>query len=66
MVIVCCILTIVVSKGWGLHQMDVYNVFLHGDLDKDIYMKPPPRFDPPSPYLVCKLKKSRYDIRQAP
>ncbi|XP_031265487.1 uncharacterized protein LOC116123885 [Pistacia vera] len=27
---------------WPLHQMDVHNVFLHGDLDKEIYMDIPP------------------------
>ena len=36
--------------------MDVHNPFLHGDLDEDIYMKPPPEFDPASPHLVYNLK----------
>ena len=66
MVTVHCILTIAIFKGWSLHQMDVHNVFLHEDLDEDIYIKPPPGFDPPSPHLVCKLKKSLYSLRQAP
>ncbi len=26
------IITMAVTKGWSLHQMDVNNVFLHGDL----------------------------------
>jgi len=42
MVTVRCILTIAVSKGWTLHQMDVHNAFLHGDLEEHIYMKPHP------------------------
>ena len=29
-----CLLDIVFVRGWGLHQMDVKNVFLHGILPK--------------------------------
>ncbi|XP_019465371.1 PREDICTED: uncharacterized protein LOC109363566 [Lupinus angustifolius] len=36
------VLTIAASNGWSLHQMDVKNAFLHGDLTEDIYMTPPP------------------------
>ncbi len=32
MIIVRTIITMVVAKGWFLHQMNVKNVFLHGDL----------------------------------
>ena len=28
---------------WDLHQLDIKNVFLHGDLQK-VYMENPPRF----------------------
>ena len=38
------LLSITVSQGWELHQIDVYNVFLHGDLKEELYMKPPPGF----------------------
>jgi len=41
MTIVRTILSIAASNGWSLHQMDVKNVFLHGDLTEDIYMTPP-------------------------
>ena len=61
-----CLLSVDASKGWELHQMDVHNVFLHGDLGEDIYMTPPTRFWAPRPNLVCKLKKSLYGLRQAP
>ncbi|XP_049393432.1 uncharacterized mitochondrial protein AtMg00810-like [Solanum stenotomum] len=36
------IIAIAASQNWPLHQMDVKNAFLHGDLKEDIYMKPPP------------------------
>jgi hypothetical protein len=31
-------LAIGVTRGWEVHQMDVKNDFLHGDLSEDIYM----------------------------
>ena len=34
-------LTITASQHWCLHQLDVKNAFLHGDLNEDIYMHPP-------------------------
>ena len=38
----------------------------HSYLDQDIYMKSSLGFAPPSPHLVCKLKKSLYGLWQAP
>ena len=34
----CCLLTIVAARKWFTHQLDVQNVFLHGNLDKEVYM----------------------------
>jgi hypothetical protein len=36
---ICTILSIVVSKGWNLRQLDVQNVFLHGYLEEEVYMQ---------------------------
>jgi hypothetical protein len=57
-------LAIVATKGWEFHQMDVKNAFLHGDLSKEIYMEKPHGFMQDS-YLVCRLKKSLYGLKQA-
>ncbi|RVW64789.1 Retrovirus-related Pol polyprotein from transposon RE1 [Vitis vinifera] len=46
MTIVRTILALAASSDWPLHQMDVKNAFLHGDLKECIYMKPPPGLFP--------------------
>lgn len=61
------ILSIAVSTGWSLRQLDVQNVFLHGVLEEEVYMKQPPRFESKTaPHLVCKLDKALYGLKQAP
>jgi hypothetical protein len=59
------VLSIAAVKGWEVHQMDVTNVFLHGDILEEIYMEHPPSFIQNSS-LVCRLKKSLYGLEQAP
>ncbi|RDX57881.1 hypothetical protein CR513_62843, partial [Mucuna pruriens] len=39
MVTVCIVLIVAIVKVWELHQMNVDNPFLHGDLQVDMYMK---------------------------
>ncbi|KAL0413625.1 UNVERIFIED_CONTAM: Retrovirus-related Pol polyprotein from transposon TNT 1-94 [Sesamum radiatum] len=38
---ICVLLAFATSKHWNLWKMDVKNVFLHGELDREIYMNQP-------------------------
>ena len=31
-------------RYWPLYQLNIKNVFLHGDLAEEVYMEQPPRF----------------------
>jgi len=59
-------LSVAAAKGWELHQMDVHNTFIHGDLDEEVFIRMPPGFRSFDPRKVCRLCKSLYGLRQAP
>jgi hypothetical protein len=60
------IIAMAITKGWSLHQMDVKNVFFHGDLREEVYMEQPPGYvDQTRLNLVCRLKKALYGLKQA-
>lgn len=65
MVTVGCLLSIATIKGQHLHQFNVYNAFLHGDLQEEIYMHKQPGYNKDEPGQVCKLLKSLYELKQA-
>ena len=50
-----------------IHQIDVKNVFLNGDLEEEIYMYQLEGFvELGQESKVCKLTKSLYSLKQAP
>ena len=59
-------LSLAAHYNWQLLQYDVKNAFLHGDLDKEIYMNIPPGFEENTGNKVCKLKKALYGLKQSP
>jgi histone deacetylase 1/2 len=61
------VLSLAVSRGWCLRQIDVSNAFLHGFLNEEVYMQQPPGFeDSQHPQYVCKLQRALYGLKQSP
>ncbi|XP_022883422.1 uncharacterized protein LOC111400227 [Olea europaea var. sylvestris] len=59
------IIALVVQLNWELKQLDVNTAFLHGELDKDIYMSQPQGFEVKEKEdYVYKLQKSSYGLNQ--
>lgn len=61
------VLHLTATRRWPVHQLDVKNAFLHGDLAERVYCHQPAVFvDKLHPDHVCLLVKSLYGLKQAP
>ncbi|GJY81084.1 retrovirus-related pol polyprotein from transposon TNT 1-94 [Tanacetum coccineum] len=55
------------TKNMIIYQMDVKTAFLNGDLQEEVFVSQPEGFeDPDNPTHVYRLKKSLYELKQAP
>ncbi|CAN6917953.1 unnamed protein product [Brassica oleracea] len=61
------LLSLAVNLEWDLWQMDVKNAFLQGELEDEVYMKPPPGMEEMvKPGNVLRLRKAIYGLKQSP
>jgi hypothetical protein len=61
------VLTLVASKQWPAHQLDVSNAFLHGHISERVLCQQPTGFEAhDQPDVICLLLRSLYGLRQAP
>ena len=64
---ICLLLSMATMCSWPFFQFDIKNVFLHGDLAKEVYIEQPPGFVARGESgLVCKLHRSLHGLKQSP
>ena len=61
------LLSLVVNLNWSLHQLDVSNAFLYGDLTEQVFMEQPLRYVAQGETSqVCLLRRAIYGLKQSP
>ena len=61
------LLSLVVKLNWSLHQLNLYNAFLYGDLTEQVFMEQPPGYVAQGETSqVCLLRRAIYGLKQSP
>jgi histone deacetylase 1/2 len=61
------LLSMAITHGWHLRQLDIQNAFLHGVLEEEVFMRQPPGFEDSTHVgYLCRLDKALYGLKQAP
>lgn len=56
LVLLNTVLSLAMAHKWSIHQLDVKNAFLHGDMKETVYMHQASWFvDRRSPHHVCRF-----------
>ncbi|XP_070045888.1 uncharacterized protein [Nicotiana tomentosiformis] len=60
------VISLALQNNWFMHQLDVSNAFLHGELDEDVYMHQPKGFEHPNfSHHMGKLNRAFYGLKQS-
>ena len=67
MIYVRLFISLIATYNWHLHQLDIKNFFLHGNLQEEVYMEQPSGFVAQGEIgKVCRLRMSLYGLKQSP
>ena len=59
--------SLAVNQGWSLHQLDVSNAFLYGELTEQVFMEKPLGYvHSGGADKVCHLRRAIYGLKQSP
>ena len=61
------IIALIAHEGWKTERLDVKSAFLHGELSENCYVEQQKGYvQKGKEYLVYKLHKAMYELKQAP